>query len=89
MASETALDQAFFALVEQAFDGIAVWVPGPWRAVSANEAFGRLVAGPPGATVGDGPLDRLDPASRVELLAVMDRLVRDLASKRHCLCSPR
>jgi len=44
-APAVASNDESLTLLSQAFDGIAVWEPGPWRVVYANSAFQQMVTG--------------------------------------------
>jgi diguanylate cyclase (GGDEF)-like protein len=82
MERNLSLQQAFSSLIEQCFDGIAVWVPDPWRVVFSNAAFERFMTAVPGFADGPGLdrgqswLDSLDESSRSKVLDLMGRCAR-------------
>jgi diguanylate cyclase (GGDEF)-like protein len=58
----------FLTLISQAFDGIAVWEPDPWRVVYANSAFQQMVGEP------------CDQANHPQLVGMLDRFIHDDAA---------
>lgn len=71
-----ASDDALFSLIGHTFDGIALWDPAPCRVVYANPAFWQLLDAPTGDTTSQEPLEWMEPASRAELMGLIDRLGR-------------
>jgi diguanylate cyclase (GGDEF)-like protein len=55
----------FLSLLSQAFDGIAIWEPAPWRVVYSNAAFQQMVSEP------------CEQANFSELVGLLDRFVHD------------
>jgi diguanylate cyclase (GGDEF)-like protein len=53
----------FLTLIGQAFDGVAVWEPDPWRVVYANAAFQQMVSDP------------LEQANHRQFVALLDRFI--------------
>jgi len=77
MVLNSSLQEAFSGLLEQCFDGVAVWAPDPWRVVYSNAAFDGLMSGVPGVASGQKWLDSLEEASRSELVGLMGRLAQE------------
>jgi diguanylate cyclase (GGDEF)-like protein len=65
----------FVTLISQAFDGIAVWEPDPWRIVYSNAAFQQLITEPS------------EQATRRQLVGLLDRFTdQDGASGALSVC---
>jgi diguanylate cyclase (GGDEF)-like protein len=65
--------EAFLALIDATFDGIAIWAAAPWRIEHANAAFWQLVGGP-GAAIGPKPATNLASVGlQMRIAELLDR----------------
>src|SRR5262249_10781535 len=77
MTTNSGFATSFSVLSEHCFDGIAIWLPAPWRIAYSNHAFRRVFAPLAEPTSGLEAMNCLVAGDRDELVALMDRLSQD------------
>ena len=65
--------EAVLALVDGAFDGMAIWEAAPWRVRYANPAFWQLIRGPAEAIRADSAANEVPTGLRIRMTELLDR----------------